>query len=327
MNNVAITAMDCYLPNRILDNKTIIEDFGLDVDEAWIESRTGVKERHWLEDGQTTSDMAAAVARKILARRNLQPEQLDRIILATSSGDYPSPATAAVVAQKLGTRCPAYDISAACAGFLFALEAGAGAIKNGDRRVLILAADARSRFINKQDRRSVVLFADGAAGALLEPTESGGLLSTFTGTDGHLPSLGVWVPAGGAANPASAATVANGEHFLRVDALPQIFPLFVAHIKDAVDIALAKAKLSLADIDLFVPHQGNAHLITQIIGALKIPEERTVNYVYRHGNTSGAAVPIALAEAISEGRIKPGDRVLLASAGAGNTYGAVVHQF
>ncbi len=327
MVNVAIKDMGIYLPSQVLDNKTVIETFGLDVDEAWIESRTGIKQRHWLEEDKTTSDMAVQVAKDILARRNLQPNQLDRIILATCSGDYPSPATAAVIAQKLQTRCSAFDISAACSGFLFALEAGVAAIRNGDERVLVLAADTRSRFINKQDHRSVVLFADGAAGALLEPVDSGGFLGMFTGTDGTLPSLGAWIPAGGAINPTSAETVAQGEHYLKVDTLPQIFPLFVGHVKEAVDIALTKSGLSLDDIDVFVPHQGNAHLIDYIIEALDFPRQRTVNVVYRHGNSSGASLPIALAEAMAEGIIKPGDRVLLASCGAGNTYGAVVHQF
>lgn len=327
MTNIAITATGFCLPKRVLSNNDIIQEFGLDVDDAWIVSRTGIRQRHWLEEGLTTSDMAVAVARDILARRNISPQLLDRIILATASGDYPSPATAAIVAQKLETRCSAFDISAACAGFLFALEVGAGAIRNGDRYVLVLAADARSRFINKYDRRGVALFADGAAGVLLEPSNTNGILSMFTGTDGHRKSLGAWIPAGGAVNPTTAETVANGEHYLHVDALTDIFPMFVARVQEAVDIALSKAGLGLDDIDVFIPHQGNAHLIDRIIEALNFPAERTINFVESHGNASGAALPIALAEAIELGKIRPGHRVLMASCGAGNTFGAVVHQF
>lgn len=327
MINVSITATGCYLPKRVLSNKDIIQQYQLDVDEAWIESRTGVAQRHWMEDDQTTSDMVVAAARDILTRRNIKPQQLDRIILATISGDYPSPATAAIVAQKLGTRCPAFDISAACSGFLYGLDLGAGAIRNGDKFVLVLAADARSRFIDKNNRRGVVLFSDGAAGALLEPSKEKGLLGVHLAADGERKALGTWVPAGGALKPTTAETVANGEHFLHVEGLKDIFPMFIGYVREAVDRALSKARLCLADIDVFIPHQGNAHLIDRIIDALEFPEERTINYVARHGNTSGASIPIALTEAIEGGRIKPGDRVLMATAGAGNTFGAVVHQF
>jgi 3-oxoacyl-[acyl-carrier-protein] synthase-3 len=329
MLRAGITAVGCYLPDQVLTNSDVISRFGLDIDEAWIESRTGIRSRHWLRDGETTSDMAVAAAHQVLTNGGLRADQLDRIVLATISGDYPSPATASVVAQKLGTRCPAYDISAACAGFLYGLEIAAGAIACGDKNVLVLCADARSRFIDKADRRSVVLFADGAGGALVQPrTGTGtGLASVYLGADGKRKGLGVWVPAGGAANPTSHATLARGEHFLQVEGFKEIFSSFIGYVQEAVERALRKAGMSLSNIDLFIPHQGNAHLVQQTIEALGFPAEKTINNVATHGNTSGASIPIALAEAVAAGRVKPGDTVLMAAVGAGNTFGAVVHQF
>jgi 3-oxoacyl-[acyl-carrier-protein] synthase-3 len=327
MLRARITAVGCYLPTVVISNSELIARFGLDVDEAWIESRTGIISRHWMTDDETTSDMAVAAANKILVNSGLRAEQLDRIVLATISGDYPSPATAAVVAQKLGTRCPAYDISAACAGFLYGLDIAAGAIANGDKNVLVLCADARSRFIDKTNRRGVVLFSDGAAGALVQPTESSGFIGVHLGADGNRKGLGAWIPAGGALKPTSLETVASGEHFLRVEELKDIFSMFVDYIQEAVDQALNKAGLNLSDIDLFIPHQGNAHLVERTIEAMGFPAEKTINDVAHHGNTAGASIPIALAEAYEAGKIKAGDNVLMAAVGAGNTFGAVVHQF
>ena len=327
MLRAGITAVGCYLPSVIISNSELIARFDLDVDEAWIESRTGIITRHWMTDDETTSDMAVAAANKILASSGLGAEQLDRIVLATISGDYPSPATAAVVAQKLQTRCPAYDISAACAGFLYGLDIAAGAIANGDENVLVLSADARSRFIDKSNRRGVVLFADGAAGALVQRTESTGLAGVHLGADGNRKGLGAWVPAGGALKPTTLETVASGEHFLHVEGLKDIFSMFVGYIQESVDQALDKAGMDLSDIDLFIPHQGNAHLVERTIEAIGFPAEKTINDVSRHGNTAGASIPIALAEAHESGRLKAGDNVLMAAVGAGNTFGAIVHKF
>lgn len=328
MANVCITSTGCYLPKLVLSNRELIDRYNLKLDEAWIESRTGIKQRHWLADDETTSDMVVAAATQILQRRNIDPQQLDRIILSTVTGDYPSPATATLVAQKLGTRCPAFDISAACTGFLYALDLGAASIRNGDQYVLVLSADARSRFIDRTDRRGAVLFADGAGGALLESSEkSGGLVSVHLGADGLRKDLGTWVPAGGTKLPLSHDALEAGLHYLHVDSLKDIFPTFIQYVQEASACALAKAHLTWDDIDLFIPHQGNAHLIRYIIDALDFPEEKTVNYVARHGNTSSATLPIALDEAFAEGRIRPGSRVMFASVGAGNVFGAAIHQF
>ena len=327
VTRAGIKSVGCYLPEVVYSNSELIERFNLDVDEAWVESRTGIKSRHWMRDDETTSDMAVAAANAILSDAGVEPAQLDRIILATISGDYPSPATAAVVAKKLRTRCPAYDISAACSGFLYGLEIAAGAIAIGEKNVLVLAADARSRFIDKNNRRGTALFSDGSAGALLQPVEEGGLIGLQLGTDGQHEGLGAWVPAGGALRPTSIETISGGEHYLHVEPLKDIFSMFVGYIEEAVDQALRKAGLQLDDIDLFIPHQGNGHLVDNTADALGFPREKTINKVDVHGNTAGASIPIALAEAKASGRIKPGDNVLMAAVGAGNTFGAAVHRF
>ena len=252
--------------------------------------------------------------------------EVDRIILSTISPDQPSPATAIRVARLLGARCPAFDLSAACAGFLYGLDLGAAAIRGGEERVLVLAADARSRFVDPGDRRSVVLFADGAAGVLLVPSEEPGLEAIHLGAEAR-ESPGAQIPAGGAREPASHATVDARRHFVQVDGKREIFDLFVGFTREACDAALARAGLALDDIDLFITHQGNAFMVQEVLDALGLPPERSVNDVTHHGNTSSATVPIALAEACEAGRIRPGDRVLLTSVGAGYTFGAAVHRF
>ena len=324
--HVRLSALGRYTPPRVLTNADIVARFGLEVDAAWIERQTGIRSRHWLAPEQTTSDMAVEAARTILARADVAPTDVDRIVLATISPDHPSPSTATIVARKLGARCPAFDLSAACAGFLYAVDAGAAAVRGGANRVLVLAADARSRFIDTRDRRACVLFADGAGGALLEPAEEPGLLAVHLGAEGR-EHMGAWIPAGGAARPTTAETVAAGEHFLQVDGKEEIFELFVRFTREACEAALERAGVEWGAVDLFVTHQGNARMVELVLQALEIPADRAVNDVTHHGNTAGATVPIALAEAWDAGRIGPGSLVLFTSVGAGYTFGAALHRF
>ena len=331
MGRVAITATGSYTPGLVITNEELVERFGLDVDAAWIEDRTGIRERHWMEPGQTTSDMLVEAGRRVLEEAGCPPERVDRLIVGTVSPDLPSPSTATIVARKLGARCPAFDLSAACVSFLYGLDCAAGAIRGGEERVLVLCGDARSRFVDTSDRRSVVLFADAAAGALLEPVDPAsvdgrGLLSVAIGAEGR-ERMGAWVPGGGAARPTSHETVDAGEHFLRVDGRNEIFELFLQFTREACELALARAGIGLDAVDLFINHQGNARLVERVVEDLGLPPERAVNEIARHGNTSGATVPLALDEARRSGRIRPGDTVLLSSVGAGWVFGAAVHRF
>jgi 3-oxoacyl-[acyl-carrier-protein] synthase-3 len=321
-----IVATGCYLPPQVITNRELIERFELDVDEAWIESRTGIVSRHWMSEDQTTSDMLVECARSILAQAGLEARDVDRLIVSTVSPDHPSPSTATIVARKLGARCAAFDLSAACAGFLYGLDLARGALATGAERVLVLAADARSRYIDRCDRRGVVLFADGAAGALVSRSSEPGLVEVCIGAEG-LEHMGAWIPAGGAARPTTRETVERGEHFLQVDGFREIFERFKGFTREAVHNVLERAGVELGDVDLFITHQGNAFLVREIVADLGIDPARAVEDVARHGNTSGATVPIALAEARASGRIKSGDLVLLASVGAGWTFGAALHRF
>lgn len=323
---VRVAATGVYLPPVVIDNKELLERFDLGVDAHWIETRTGIRERHWMSPDQTTSDMAAEVARSILESSGLEASDVDRIVLATISPDRLSPATATEVARKIGARCPAFDISAACSGFLYALDIGRGAIAYGEENVLVICAEARSRFVNTSDRRGTVLFSDGAAGVLLRPGETPGLLSVAIGAEG-LETRGAWVPAGGAAMPATHETVEQGLHFIHVDGFRDIFERFKAYTREGVGMALRRAGVTLEEIDVFITHQGNAFLVDEIVADLGVDPAKAINDVAHHGNTSGASVAIALAEARADGRIADGALVLVTAAGAGWTFGAAVLRF
>lgn len=323
----AITATGSCLPTQVLDNETLVRRFNLQVDADWIVHRTGIQTRHWLEPHETTSDIAVRAAQRCLEQAGVQAGELDRIIMATISPDMPSPSTATVVARKLGAQCMAFDVSAACAGFLYGLDLAAGSIATGARRVLVIGADARSRFVNPADHRGVVLFADGAACALVEPAQEGrGFRSIACDALGQ-EMMGAYIPAGGAQRPASAQTVANGEHYLHIDGRNEIFELFVQHTRTICHRALERAGVALSDIDVFITHQGNARLVEAVAQDLGLRPQVVVNDVHRHGNTAGASVAIALDEARASGRIRPGSLALLTAVGAGVTFAAAVHQF
>jgi len=323
--HVQILGIGHSTPTQVLTNEELIARFGLEVDADWIEERTGIQDRHWLEDGQTTSDLATAAAELALERAGVLPSQVERIVLATISPDHPSPSTATIVARKLGARCAAFDLSAACAGFLYGLELGAMSVNGGARNVLVIAADARSRFIDKHDPRSAVLFADGAAAVLLGPGDQPGLLAIHLGAEGR-ERMGAHMPAGGAAMPTTAATVEAGLHFLVVDGKREIFDLFVAYTREACDAVLARAGIAMGDVDLFITHQGNARMVELTVEALGVDPARAMNNIAHHGNTSSATVPIALSEAIAAGRLTSGQTALLTSVGAGYTFGAALYR-
>jgi 3-oxoacyl-[acyl-carrier-protein] synthase-3 len=325
-SSVSIRSCGYYTPPQVLLNEDLIRRFELPVDSHWIESRTGIKSRHWLDEDQTTSDIAVEAARCILERAEVKPHEVDRIVLATASPDHPSPSTATIVARKLGARCAAFDVSAACAGFLYALDLGAASVRNGAQCVLVLAADARSRFIDPRDVRSVVVFADGAGGVLLTPSDSPGLWASWLGAEGS-EKMGAHIPAGGARKPTCQATVDAREHFLQIGNRAEIFELSVRFTREACQRVLEQSRMTMDDIDLFITHQGNAHMVRAVHYDLGIDHERAIDNVEHHGNTSGATVPIALGEAFDDGRIRPGTKVLLTAVGAGYTFGAAIHQF
>lgn len=321
--HVQIAGIGAAVPSEVIDNATLISRYKLNVTPEWIVANTGIHARHWLEEGRTTSDLAADAARAALAHAGVRADQVDRLILATVSPDMPTPSTASRVLLKLGARCPAYDLTATCAGFLYGLEQGSMAVRCGDRRVLVIAAEARSRFINRHDHRAAVLFSDGAAAVVLEPGDAPGVLGMSLGAEG-MELLGAYIPAGGAALPTSAATVADGAHWLHVDGRREIFAHFLRLVDASSREALARAGLGIDDIDLLVCHQGNARLTEAIAARLGVPSSKAVDVIAHHGNVSGASIPLALADLHAAGALRPGQVLLLTAAGAGAAFGAVV---
>lgn len=326
MQALAITATGRCTPDVVLTNDELVQRYGLTVDDAWIRDRTGIHSRHWLRPEETTSDLAVRAIEACLSRAGVAPGEVDRLILATISPDLPSPSTATIVARQLGMRCMAFDLSAACSGFLYGLELAAGAIQMGAKKVLVVGADARSRFLNPKDHRGMVLFADGAGCVLVEPASRPGLLSIVCDAEGQ-EQMGAHIPAGGARRPASIETVMAGEHYLRVDPKTDIFRMFVSRVTDVCQRALQQAGLTVDDIDLFLTHQGNGPLIHLAAQAMGVRPEAVVDEVAHHGNTAGASVPIVLDEIVRAGRVRPGSVVLLSAVGAGLTFAAAVHRF
>lgn len=323
---VRLRATGSYVPEACLDNAAVVaRGAPLSADEIF--KLSGIKTRHHAAPEEATSDLALAAARQILARAGLEPAAVDRLILATTSPDRPVPATACVVQEALGLRrVPAYDLSAACSGFLFALDAGARAVATGEEAVLAIAAEIRSRFVSPTDRSTAALFGDAAAGALLEPCPPGeGLLAIGLRSDGRGADT-VQIPAGGSRLPASPETVAGGLHTLVMADGPQVYFSAVEGMVDTARQLLAALELSWEDVALVVPHQPNARLLTRLARVAGFPADKLFVNVERYGNTSGAACPLALDEALASGRLRPGDKVALITAGAGYTAGAALLQ-
>ena len=323
---VRLRSVASYLPATILDNAAIVaRGAPLSVEE--ITRLSGIETRRRAAPDEATSDLAIAAARTALERAGLEPAAVDRLILATTSPDRPVPATACVVQHALGLRTvPAYDLSAACSGFMFALDAAARAVATGDEVVLAIAAEIRSRFVSPTDRSTAALFGDGAAAALVESCPPGeGLLAIGLRTDGRGADT-VHIPAGGSREPASAESVAAGRHTLVMSDGPQVYFSAVEGMVDTSRKLLAALDLSWDDIALVVPHQPNARLLNRLARVAGFAPEKLYVNVERLGNTSGAACPIALDEALASGRLRPGDKVALITAGAGYTAGAALLQ-
>jgi 3-oxoacyl-[acyl-carrier-protein] synthase-3 len=326
VRGVAIAATGACLPEQVITNQDLIERYGLPVSARWIERHTGIRERRWASDHESTSDFAAGAAREILTRAGVAADTIERLILATVSPDWQTPATACVVQHALGARCPAFDVTGACAGFMIALDLGIKCVQTGEDRVLVLASEVRSRWIDKTDPRVAPLFSDGAGGVLLVPAPSGtGFLASVLQADGSGAEK-VYVPAGGARRPASAETVAAGEHTIRMRDGRGIFEQAVAGMGAIAHLALAKAGLSIEDIDVVIPHQANKGIIEAGMKALGISMDKVMVTIDRIGNCTAATVPITLHEASLQGRLQPHQTVLLLAVGGGYAAGAAIYR-
>jgi 3-oxoacyl-[acyl-carrier-protein] synthase-3 len=309
-----------YLPARIVTNDELSRT--LDTSDEWIMQRVGIRQRHVAAEGEVTSDLAAGAARRALADAGLTIDDIDLIVVATTTPDKTYPATAAFVQDKLGMRHgSAFDLQAVCSGFVYATATADSMLKNGlARRALVIGAETNSRILDWTDRSTCVLFGDGAGAAVLElvslePGEAErGILASSLRSDGqHWSKL--YVDGG----PSSTQTVGH----VRMEG-KEVFKHAVGKITDVVEAVLAKTGYTVADLDWFVPHQANKRIIDGAGVKLGIPPEKVIVTVDRHANTSAASVPLALAAGVEDGRIKRGDLVLLEAMGAGFTWGATL---
>jgi 3-oxoacyl-[acyl-carrier-protein] synthase III len=313
-----------YMPERIMPNAELAEL--VDTSDEWIRSRTGIGERRIAAPEETTCALAVHAARAALDRAHVRPEDLDLIIVATCTPDYANmPATASLVQHALGaSHAGAFDLNAVCSGFVYGLATGSQFILSGAHKsVLVIGADVFTRILDWTDRSTCVLFGDGAGAVVLQPTEQpGGLLSFVLGSDGS-GACSLYVPSGGSRAPTSAETVANREHYVKMQGR-DVFRFATRVVPDSVLQALEQAGLTTADIDLFIPHQANVRIIDATARRLKLSAATVFSNVEHYGNTSAASIPVALCEALDEDLVQPGSTVVLSGFGAGLSWGTAV---
>jgi len=318
--HATIAGVGSALPDRVVPN-AFFESI-LDTSDEWIRQRTGIGERRFAADGQTTSDLATAATRSALDAAGIAPDQLDLIICATLTPDTPIPAAAVWTQRKLEIGCPAFDVNAACAGFSFGLSTGAAFIESGAAEtVAVIGAEVLSRFLDLTDRSTCVLFGDGAGAVILRPSDVPGLIGSVLGTDGKAAEI-LLIPAGGSARPATPETVAGREHTIRMPSGRDVFKRAVTEMASACRELLDKSGYEADDVDVLIPHQANSRILVAVAERLGIELDRAVVDVEQIGNTSAASIPIALDRAWRAGRIAQDALVLLTSFGAGLSWGA-----
>jgi 3-oxoacyl-[acyl-carrier-protein] synthase-3 len=309
-----------YVPERILSNEDL--EKMLDTSDEWITTRTGMKRRHIAAPDEATSDLAIRAARDALGRAALEPADIDCYIVATATPDYLFPATACIVASKLGVvGKAAFDIEIACSGFVYGLALASSLVRSGmHRRVMLIGAETLSKIVDYTDRSTAVLFADGAGAVILEQSEEDSFLSCELGSDGTNPEV-LYVPAGGSRLPAGAAADKHA-HFIQMNGR-ETFKYAVTKLVESSLTALERAHLTTADLALMIPHQANKRIIDSVAKHLALPPEKVVVDIEEYGNTSAASIPLALFEALEAGRVNKGDVIVFVAFGGGLSWGAV----
>ena len=319
-----ISAVGTYVPPRLLTNADL--ERMVATNDQWITERTGIRERHIVEKGVATSDLAVEAARRCLAKRGIEASDLDTIIVATVTPDMLFPSSACLVQDKLGAKGAwGFDLSAACSGFPYALQVGAKLVESGaHKKVMVIGADVMSSIIDYTDRTTCVIFGDGAGAVLIEPCEEGevGLIDFWHEIDGS-GAVSLNMPAGGSLLPASHETVDKKQHFVHQDG-QAVYKFAVRKMAEAAETVLSRNGIEGSDLNCFIPHQANKRIILSTAERLKLPLERVVINIDRFGNTTAGTIPLAMNTALEEGRLKKGDLVLLASVGAGFTVGATL---
>lgn len=320
---VGILGTGKYVPEKVLTNKDL-ENI-VDTNDEWITTRTGMKERRIASSEQATSDLAFEAAKEALDRAGVAAEDLDLIVVSTITPDMNFPSTACILQEKLGAKkAAAYDLSAACSGFIYALANASNFIAMGTyKHVLVVGAECLSKITDYTDRNTCILFGDGAGAVVLGEVEEGrGFRSFELGADGSGGNL-LKVSAGGSRMPASYETIDHKQHYIYMEGR-EVFKFAVRIMGSAAEQALHKAGLTKSDVDLLVPHQANIRIIQASLERLDLPEEKCIINLNKYGNVSAASIPIALAEAVEEGRVQEGDCLVLVGFGGGLTWGASV---
>jgi len=322
MPRAHVTGWGRYAPSQILTNADL--ERMVDTSDEWIRTRTGIRERRVAAAHETTASMGAVAGLRAIRTAGIEPDEIDLILLATLTPDYWMPSTAALVKEAIGnTRATAFDVMAACSGFVYGFATAQAYIQAGlAKHVLVIGSELLTRFLDYTDRSTCILFGDGAGAVVLSASdEPGGALGVEMTTEPQGAYM-IWLPAGGSKSPPSAETIRRGEHFVRMEG-NQTYRFATKTMATTALESIRRSGLDPADVDLFIPHQANIRIVEAVAKGLNLPMEKMYVNLDRYGNTSAASVPIALAEAVNEGRLKVGDNVTIVAFGAGFTSGAV----
>lgn len=322
MSEAGILGLGCYLPSKKITN-TDLEKI-VDTSDQWIMTRTGIKERRIASKEEATSDLGVAASKIAIEDAGLKPDDIDLIITATITPDMFFPATACIVQDKIGAKnAAAFDINAACSGFVFGMIIAQQFVNTGVyNNVLVVGAEKLTSIVDWTDRSTCILFGDGAGACVIGRSKERNIISSFMGSDGSGGNL-LKVPAGGSRLPTTPETVKNKLHFLKMEG-NEVFKIAVRVMADAANQATKKVGLGCDDIKLLIPHQANIRILLAVAKKMKLPEEKIFMNIEKYGNMSAASTAVALVEACKEERIKKGDNVVLVAFGGGLTYGATV---
>jgi 3-oxoacyl-[acyl-carrier-protein] synthase-3 len=326
MRRTRILGTGKAVPSKVVTNADL--EKVVDTSDQWIVERSGIRERRFLEEGRTTSDLAAEAARAALAAAEVEPAELDAIIVCTITPDLPLPACAVAVQQKIGARCAAFDLAAACAGFVYGLAVADGLCATGRyRRVLVIGVEILSRVMDMQDRNTCVLFGDGAGAVVVGPSDpvnetDRGILSTHLYADGAQQPL-LNIPAGGVSCPTTPETLAARQQYIKMQGRA-VFAHAVKNISRASQVALEANGVTIDQIDWVIAHQANLRILEGVADKTKVPIAKFYLNIHKYGNTSSASIPIALDEAVRDGSVKPGQLLLFSALGAGFSWGSAL---